>query len=191
MAVDSKEDEKDWDDDLFRYNHNKVKLLCFGFVRQSIGFMQFYDIANIIFDYSKISSLNFIHNELYSQVQHITSETLSKKTVAGLRCNFNKQPHDTKFHSSSTILIKPFISTLLDLPIVLPNTTTNNDNNNKTNINCSGSTSSGKKSIKLTIKLKSKKCQSYKYRYGGYLLQCGILCVPREKIIDSLKVFQP
>ena len=177
-------------ENLFRWHHPELKVLCFGFVRQLIGFMQFDDIANIIFDYSKITCLEFIHHKSYSDVEHTTCQTCSGDTVSGLHCNFTKKtPGDS--HSSSTVLIKPFISTLLSLSSNDNNQNANNINNlnlhdNHVTTNIHNSINIPKTCVKLTIKLQKHNCLSDKYGDDGYLLQCGLLCVPKKKILSCV-----
>ena len=179
-------------------DRNGQKLLCFGFVRRWLHLMNIHiqadDIANIIFNYTFTFNFGFIYNPNYCNVffsDHEAKSDCATNTTncnpsairsRNVTCNFNVKPENctkSSGHRSSTVIFKPFLSTLLNINY-------NNNNNNSNNSNINGSNSKFGKSSRLTVIVRKRECKkSIMLSSDDYEFECGLIAIPKEIILNG------
>ena len=133
----------------------KETLICFGYVRSSLPTIQIDDIANVIFKYSINDEFGFIHNKRYTQVYNPHGNIL---------CNMNNNIK----HDMSTVIFKPFLSSLL----------------------CIHNPWSIIKLIELNITICKlpEKCKLKRLGINSYEIEFGLLCIPKQSILNTVNV---
>ena len=132
----------------------KDTLICFGYVRSSLPTIQIDNIANTILKYVINDNFGFIHNKRYTEVRN------QLDSHSHIICNMKSIIE----HNMSTVIFKPFLSSLLDIENSL----------------------STIKLMQLNISICKlpQKCKLTRLGINSYDLEFGLLCIPKQSILD-------
>ena len=188
-------------------DEESIELLCFGYARLILAEMNIEikidDLATMIVDYTIAMDIQPIFNPNYTNIhlKHVNHNDKNKINIdiplsSRIVCDFNFSSWQTPSHNSSSVLFRPFLSTLFKIDSALSDTKNDKKHDNHIRGTHTRGMSTSWPAIKtkliFRIEIKRKNCNYTRINDNYYnrvlehswYFQCGLIGIPKTDILN-------